>query len=143
MESCNIQHIHIIYDDTFIEKNSWCILHSFVSSTLPYFFLGIKKEKSFASNDSSEIMTPYFEENKYQPFSRVSVAALADLGYEVDMSAADPLKIHDSESDNDIEMGKFTKLDDELLVLDGQRPSKTFVLDSSNMIEPEIKIIDL
>ena len=38
-------------------------------------------------------MTPYFEKNKYQPLSHVSVAALADLGYRVNMVAADPLTL--------------------------------------------------
>jgi hypothetical protein len=35
-------------------------------------------------------MTPYFESGKYQPISRVSLAALEDLGYQVNMDAADP-----------------------------------------------------
>ena len=34
-------------------------------------------------------MTPYFESGKYQPITRVSIAALADLGYSVNMDAAD------------------------------------------------------
>jgi hypothetical protein len=35
-------------------------------------------------------MTPYFEGGKYQPVTRVSLAALEDLGYEVNMDAAEP-----------------------------------------------------
>lgn len=46
-------------------------------------------EKSFTSATESELMTPFFEENKYQPISRVSIGALQDLGYEVNMNAAD------------------------------------------------------
>lgn len=47
-------------------------------------------ESSFNSSTSSELMTPYFESGKFQPITRVSLAALADLGYEVNMDAADP-----------------------------------------------------
>ena len=34
-------------------------------------------------------MTPYFDENKYQPISLITCAALYDLGYEVNFDAAD------------------------------------------------------
>ena len=47
-------------------------------------------ESSFSSNVYSELMTGYFEANKYQPLSAVTAAALEDLGgYEVDYSATD------------------------------------------------------
>jgi Leishmanolysin len=49
------------------------------------------KEASFHTDTSSELMTGYFEAGLYQPISRVSVAALDDLGvYQVDYSQADP-----------------------------------------------------
>ena len=47
-------------------------------------------EKAFLHDNASELMTPYFEEGIYQPISSVSVATLADLGYNVDLNAADP-----------------------------------------------------
>lgn len=47
-------------------------------------------EDAFKSSSKSELMTPYFEKGKYQPISRVTVAALADIGYTVNMHAADP-----------------------------------------------------
>lgn len=37
-------------------------------------------------------MTPVFEKGKYQPLSRVTVAALEDLGYVVNYDGADPWK---------------------------------------------------
>ena len=37
-----------------------------------------------------EIMTPYFDEGKYQPISRITAAALFDLGYEINFNATDP-----------------------------------------------------
>ena len=43
-------------------------------------------------------MTPYFEANKYQPLTTVTVAALLDLGYEVNMDAADPWTRHSEDS---------------------------------------------
>lgn len=83
-------------------------------------------------------MTPYFEENKYQPFSRVSVAALTDLGYTVNMNAADPLIPHNhiSSSDHNNNNNRMLDIDDK------PKPSKTFQLDSSNMIRPDIHIIE-
>jgi len=48
-------------------------------------------EHSFPDPVASEIMTGYFEEHLEQPLSRVTVAALADLGgYTVDYARADP-----------------------------------------------------
>jgi len=47
-------------------------------------------EGSFQNRAKSELMTPFFEDGKYQPLSRVSIGALADLGYNVDLDAADP-----------------------------------------------------
>lgn len=43
------------------------------------------EESSFRTNDNSELMTGFFEEDLFQPISLVTVAALDDLGgYEVD-----------------------------------------------------------
>jgi len=50
-------------------------------------------ESNFNSKSSSELMTPVFEKGKYQPLSRVTVAALEDLGYTVNFGAADPWKM--------------------------------------------------
>ncbi len=36
-----------------------------------------------------ELMTPYFDRGRVNPLSRVTVGQLADLGYEVDLDAAD------------------------------------------------------
>jgi len=47
-------------------------------------------EGAFQNRAKSELMTPFFESGKYQPLSRVSIGALADLGYDVDLNAADP-----------------------------------------------------
>lgn len=47
------------------------------------------EEGSFREGDSSELMTGFFEDNLFQPISRVTVAAVEDLGYEVDYCGAD------------------------------------------------------
>jgi hypothetical protein len=52
-------------------------------------------ETNFQSKTSSELMTPVFEKGKYQPLSRVSVAALEDIGYTVNYNGADPWKRKD------------------------------------------------
>jgi hypothetical protein len=106
-------------------------------------------EGSFMRNDSSEIMTPYFEANKYQPFSRVSVASLADLGYQVNMSAADPLIVTfhakhdknnvrklDTENKDDTATDSAIDTDDDDIV--HQKPSRTFLLDSTNVVRPDV-----
>lgn len=46
-------------------------------------------EVSFRQGESSELMTGFFEDNLFQPISRVTVAAVEDLGYEVDFCGAD------------------------------------------------------
>lgn len=47
-------------------------------------------ESSFTVNGvSSELMTPFFEEGIAQPLSTVSIGALEDIGYTVNMDAAD------------------------------------------------------
>ena len=47
------------------------------------------EERSFRAVRSSEIMTGFFEADLFQPISSVTVAALQDLGYEVDFCGAD------------------------------------------------------
>ncbi|CAB9515745.1 PKD domain containing protein [Seminavis robusta] len=47
------------------------------------------EERSFRSFQSSEIMTGFFEADLFQPISSVTVAALQDIGYEVDFCGAD------------------------------------------------------
>lgn len=51
--------------------------------------LGHWRESRF----DNELMTGYLNADREQPLSRVSVAALADLGYGVDLSAADPYEL--------------------------------------------------
>mmetsp|Transcript_21103 Transcript_21103/g.29570 ORF Transcript_21103/g.29570 Transcript_21103/m.29570 type:complete len:476 (+) Transcript_21103:187-1614(+) len=50
-------------------------------------------ESNFEHFYKSEIMTPLFEKNKYQPLSRVTIGALEDLGYNVNYDAADPWEL--------------------------------------------------
>mmetsp|Transcript_8024 Transcript_8024/g.10203 ORF Transcript_8024/g.10203 Transcript_8024/m.10203 type:complete len:81 (-) Transcript_8024:1255-1497(-) len=73
-------------------------------------------------------MTPYFEYDQHQPISRVSVAALKDLGYEVNMDAADPL-FHQNST-------LHRHLSDEHVIL---KPSKSFILSESNILRPAIQ----
>ena len=87
-------------------------------------------------------MTPFFEEKKYQPFTRVSIASLADLGYQVNMSAADPLLLHLNSSTSVGGSGVKRNLMDEEFLVDHPKPSKTFVLDDSNIVRPKVHIID-
>lgn len=48
------------------------------------------EEDSFRTRESSEVMTGFFEANLFQPISRVTVAALEEIGgYEVDYCGAD------------------------------------------------------
>lgn len=85
-------------------------------------------EASFNSSKSSELMTPYFESGKYQPISRVTLASLADLGYEVNMDGADPWlpdKIDNSTAVRHLSNSKAVL-----------RPHRTFTLD--NIIHPDI-----
>ena len=81
------------------------------------------KEKSFTSATDSELMTPFFEENKYQPISRVSVGALLDLGYEVNMNAADSLKKEDKDT-------RFLRKKANILF-----PTTSFFLNDTKMID--------
>lgn len=47
------------------------------------------EEDGFRTSTSSEVMTGFFEADLFQPLSSVTVAGLADLGYEVDYCGAD------------------------------------------------------
>lgn len=47
------------------------------------------EEDVFRTQESSEVMTGFFEANLFQPLSSVTVAGLEDLGYEVDYCGAD------------------------------------------------------
>ena len=47
------------------------------------------EEDIFRTQSSSEVMTGFFEANLFQPLSSVTVAALEDIGYEVDYCGAD------------------------------------------------------
>jgi len=83
-------------------------------------------------------MTPVFEKGKYQPLSRVTVAALEDLGYTVNFDGADPWNKRsivgqknrrDKQADYALVFHNSSKLiiseDHELLYLNDQRPSVT------------------
>lgn len=73
-------------------------------------------------------MTPYFESGKYQPISRVTLASLADLGYEVNMNRADPW-LPDEINNSTV----VRQLSNSEAIL---RPHQTFTLD--NIIHPDI-----
>jgi hypothetical protein len=77
-----------------------------------------------------EIMTPYFDEGKFQPLSRITAAALADLGYQVDFRAAD------SWARNDRLMMAESNETDAIL------PSKSFVIDETAIIKPKMMEFD-
>jgi len=91
----------------------------------PNYLYLIMIEGSFLTRTKSELMTPLFEAGKYQPLSTVSVAALADIGYEVDLSAADPWSLGRSPS-----------------LLDPHSTS-SFILNEKNMIKPSMTMIQI
>ncbi len=74
-----------------------------------------------------EIMTPYFDEGKYQPISRITTASLYDLGYEVDFGASDAWNRNGRGLD--LQNGNGT----DVLV-----PSKSFVIDESAIYHPKM-----
>lgn len=71
-----------------------------------------------------EIMTPYFDEGKYQPISRITAAALSDLGYQVDFNASDSW----SRRSRSMEAGG----EDSAILM----PTTSFVVDESSIIKP-------
>ena len=72
-----------------------------------------------------EIMTPYFDEGKYQPISRITTAALYDLGYEVDFGASDTWN----------KQGRSLVLNEtETLV-----PTHSFKIDENSIIKPKMQ----
>ena len=74
-----------------------------------------------------EIMTPYFDGGKYQPVSRITTAALFDLGYEVDFGASDAWN----------RKGRYLNSNEtETLV-----PTKSFVIDEAAIIKPKMMMI--
>eukprot|EP00559_Dactyliosolen_fragilissimus_P005181 CAMPEP_0184860232 /NCGR_PEP_ID=MMETSP0580-20130426/5166_1 /TAXON_ID=1118495 /ORGANISM="Dactyliosolen fragilissimus" /LENGTH=167 /DNA_ID=CAMNT_0027357267 /DNA_START=3278 /DNA_END=3781 /DNA_ORIENTATION=+ len=94
-------------------------------------------ESTFQHNTKSELMTPYFEANNYQPISRVTIGALADLGYEVDFKSADSwedkrglrLRGNGAQGNDDAYRNDISsKL----------APTKTFTIDQSNVLRPKI-----
>ena len=64
-------------------------------------------ENSFKSKYKSKLMTSYFDPNKRNPLSTVSVAFLTNLGYEVNINAADPWLI------NKVEEQEYGQLNEE------------------------------
>lgn len=73
-----------------------------------------------------EIMTPYFDEGTYQPISRITTAALYDLGYDVDFSASDAWNKRSSRT-------LLMKNETETLI-----PTKSFVIDEAAIIKPKM-----
>ena len=87
-------------------------------------------ESSFFNADYSELMTGFFEANKYQPLSAVTAGALEDFGgYVVNYDATDLFP---------------TSLEGDFELVSGLKPLKsstTFTL-QDRIIEPELKIVD-
>jgi hypothetical protein len=73
-----------------------------------------------------EIMTPFFDEGRYQPISRITTAALFDLGYEVNFQASDNW---------DGKKRMMTESEDVEGVLVA---SKSFVVDETVIIKPKM-----
>ncbi len=72
-----------------------------------------------------ELMTPYFDEGKYQPISRITAAALFDLGYDVNFSSAD------SWSEN-MDRSLAMQTNESKVIV----PTKSFVVDEAMIIKP-------
>jgi len=83
-------------------------------------------ESSFHTSTSSELMTPYFEKDKYQPLTRVTAGALQDLGYEVNFNAADTFENHKSRS---------------LANTQHMTPTKTFNLEDYMIHRPKVTLL--
>jgi len=83
-------------------------------------------ESSFQTSTSSELMTPYFEKDKYQPLTRVTAGALQDLGYEVNFYAADVFENHKSRS---------------LAKTQHMTPTETFNLENYIIHRPKVTLI--
>ena len=92
-------------------------------------------ESNFDGDGRDELMTPYFDDSAKQPLSRVTCAALEDLGYDVNYRTCDPwpenatrrgfLQIKDQEKNEDSTV--------ELMI-----PTRSFVLDETNMVRPQM-----
>ena len=67
-------------------------------------------------------MTPYFDEDKFQPLSSITCAALYDLGYEVNFDAADKPWVRD---------GQFASMTTNRIT-----PSTSFILNQERMKRP-------
>ena len=115
------------------------------TNTSTFYLNANNTEDSFLSSSSSELMTPVFEQGKYQPLSKVSVAALADLGYKVNMNAADPWMYNgandnDTATKNPVSTGLRSGGDDDnskgLMTTPPKPPSTSFILDETNIIKP-------
>jgi len=84
---------------------------------------------------SDELMTPIFDEDMYQPISRVTVGALEDVGYKVNYAAADPYQSRNNYTSN---------IDDMLYasVKSMHIPETSFILDDSKIIRPDVHILE-
>ena len=107
-------------------------------------------EESFQNTNSSELMTPYFEKDMYQPLSKVSIASLFDLGYEVNTSVADPL-VQSLIIENEDEKSRLLRVEnasmdcdeivssaDTKMAVHCLKPSKTFQLDDKTIVRPKL-----
>lgn len=84
---------------------------------------------------NDELMTPIFDEDMYQPISRVTVGALEDVGYQVDYAAADPY-----ESSNKIIKDKGDIL--YVSVKSQNTPETSFILDQSKIKRPRFHVLE-
>ncbi len=123
---------------------------------LPYDNSIFLSETSFNGMNSSELMTPYFEENAYQPLSSISIASIGDLGYKVNISAADPLMAASTSANENTKRKRIlhTTSGDNIdcsndspdisyegdVAFECMKPSKTFVLDGQTIVRPEMLI---
>jgi len=84
-------------------------------------------------------MTPYFDQGKYQPISRITTGALSDLGYKVNMDASDhstARRKRGLQLISDVDEMNAVYEEKDMLV-----PSYSFIIDEIVMIKP--RMIDL
>ena len=55
----------------------------------------------------TELMTGWSEEGNTEPLSTITIQSLADLGYAVDATAADPYRLPDADAARKIDKGRL------------------------------------
>ena len=63
----------------------------------------------------TELMTPYLASGDADPLSAITVQSLADLGYEVDLTLADPYRLPEADAARAIEPGRLIPYGDDIL----------------------------